>query len=98
MFSISPDGSTLTFEGAVPLKSKGTTDSLALDPSGKWLYVLGKHDDADAPRPQGSPLAANYLDAYKINPSTGKLSEIATVQLPVPAANLPYGVDVLPTG
>lgn len=96
VFSISPDGSTLKLVGTVPVKSKGTTDSLALDPSGKWLYILGNHDDADAPRPEGSPLAANYLDAYKINPATGKLSEIATVKLPVPVTNVPYGIDVLP--
>ena len=96
VFSISPDGSTLKLVGTVPVKSKGTTDSLALDPSGKWLYILGNHDDADAPRPEGSPLAANYLDAYKIDPATGKLSEIATVKLPVPVTNVPYGIDVLP--
>ena len=97
VFSISPDGSTLTLMDRVPLKSKGTTDTLAIDPSGHWLYVIGKHDDADAPRPEGAaPLPANYLDAYKINPSTGMLTEIATIQLPVPATNMPYGVDVLP--
>ncbi len=110
VYSISPDGSTLTFKGAAPLKSKGTADTLAIDPTGKWLYVIGKHDDADAPRPQGitgnpvgghativpAPLPANYLDAYKINPSTGLLSQISTVQLPVPTTNLPYGVAVLP--
>jgi pSer/pThr/pTyr-binding forkhead associated (FHA) protein len=110
VYSISPDGSALTFKGAVPLKSKGTSDTLAIDPSGHWLYVIGKHDDADAPRPEGitgnpvgghakivpAPLPANYLDAYRINPSTGMLSEISTVQLPVPTANLPYGVAILP--
>jgi hypothetical protein len=94
----------------VPLKSKGTSDTLAIDPSGHWLYVIGKHDDADAPRPEGitgnpvgghativpAALPANYLDAYSINPSTGMLSEISTVQLPVPTANLPYGVAILP--
>ena len=95
VFSISPDGSTLKLVGTVPVKSKGTTDSLALDPSGKWLYILGNHDDADAPRPEGRPLAANYLDAYKIGPATGKLSEIATVKLPVPVTNVPYGIVVL---
>jgi hypothetical protein len=113
VFSISPDGSTLKFVQMAPLKSKGTTDSLALDPSGKWLYILGNHDDADAPRPEDTitvqkvngapvgtithlaPLDANYLDAYKIDPTTGKLSEIAAVKLPVPASNVPYGVDVL---
>ena len=96
MFSISSDGSTLKLVGTVPVKSKGTTDSLALDPSGRWLYILGNHDDADAPRPEGTPLTANYLDAYKINPATGKLSEIAAVKLPVPVTNVPYGIDVLP--
>ena len=96
VFSISPDGSTLKLVSTAPLKSKGTTDALALDPSGKWLYILGNHDDADAPRPEGKPLAANYLDAYKVDPATGKLSEIATVKLPVPATNVPYGIDVLP--
>ena len=74
--------------------------------------MIGKHDDADAPRPEGitgnpvgthatmvpAPLPANYLDAYKIDPSTGKPSEIAAVQIPVPAANLPYGIDILPKG
>ena len=96
VFSISPDGSTLKLVGTVPLKSKGTTDALTLDPSGKWLYIIGEHDDPDAPRPEGKPLAANYLDAYKVDPATGKLSEIATVKLPVPATNVPYGIDVLP--
>ena len=96
VFSISADGSTLKLVGTVPVKSKGTTDSLALDPSGKWLYILGNHDDADAPRPEGSPLDANYLDAYKIDPATGMLSEIATVKLPVPVTDVPYGIDVLP--
>ena len=43
-----------------------------------------------------APLPANYLDAYNINPKTGMLSEIATVKIPVPAANLPYGIDILP--
>jgi hypothetical protein len=97
-FSISSDGSTLKLIGTVPLKSKGTDDSLALDPSGKWLYILGNHDDADAPRPEGKPLPANYLDAYKVDPGNGKLSEIATVRLPVPVSNVPYGIDVLPKG
>jgi len=96
VFSISADGSTLKLVGTVPVKSKGTTDSLALDPSGKWLYILGNHDDGDAPRPEGSPLDANYLDAYKIDPATGMLSEIATVKLPVPVTDVPYGIDVLP--
>lgn len=109
VYSISANGSTLTLKGSVPLKSKGTADTLALDPTGRFLYVIGKHDDADAPRPEGihgnpvpgpvpispAPLPANYLDAYKINPSTGMLSEVAAVQLPVPTANLPYGVAVL---
>ena len=105
VFSISPDGSALKFVQMAPLKSKGTTDSLALDPSGRWLYILGNHDDADAPRPEDTitngqithlaPLPANYLDAYNIDPTTGKLSEIAAVKLPVPASNVPYGIDVL---
>ncbi len=110
VYSISQDGSTLKLKGSVPLKSKGTADTLAIDPSGRWLYVIGKHDDADIPRPEGilgnplvagtkivpAPLPANYLDAYRINPSTGMISEISTVQIPVPTANLPYGVDILP--
>jgi pSer/pThr/pTyr-binding forkhead associated (FHA) protein len=109
VYSISQDGSTLTLKGSVPLKSKGTADTLAIDPSGQWLYVIGKHDDADIPRPEGiqgnpllagtkivpAPLPANYLDAYKINRSTGMLSEITPVQLPVPTENLPYGVAIL---
>lgn len=96
VYSISRDGGAVTLKGIVPLKSKGTDDSIDLDPSGKWLYILGNHDDADAPRPEGKPLAANYLDAYKIDPATGMLSEIATVKLPVPVTNVPYGIDVLP--
>jgi hypothetical protein len=112
VLSISPDGSTLTYKGSVPLKSKGTADTLVLDPSGHWLYVIGKHDDPDAPRPEGitgdptttsakivpAPLPANYLDAYKIDPSTGMPSEIETIKIPVPASNIPYGIDVLPKG
>ena len=98
-FSISSDGSTLKLIGTVPVKSKGTTDARsALDPSGKWLYILGNHDEADAPRPEGHPLTREYVDAYKVDPGTGKLSEIATVQLPVPVTNVPYGIDVLPKG
>ena len=96
VFSISSDGSTLKLVGTVPVKSKGTTDSLALDPSGKFLYILGNHDDADAPRPEGHPLDANYLDAYKIDPATGIPTETAFVKLPVPVTNVPYGIDVLP--
>jgi hypothetical protein len=103
IYSISPDGSTVTLVGTVPVNSKGTTDSIALDPSGNWLYIIGNHDDADSPRPEGisgstivpAPLPANYLDAYKVDQSTGALQEIATVKLPVPTANLPYGLDVL---
>jgi pSer/pThr/pTyr-binding forkhead associated (FHA) protein len=110
VFSISADGSRLTLKRSVPLKSKGTSNTLGIDPTGQWLYVIGNHDDPDIPRPEGilgNPLAAgtkivsaqlpaNYLDAYKINPSTGMVSEIAAVRLPVPTANLPYGVAVLP--
>ncbi len=96
VFSISSDGSKLKLVSTAPLKSKGTTDSLALDPSGKWLYILGNHDDADAPRPQGKPLDANFLDAYKVDQATGKLTQIASVKLPVPVTNVPYGVEVLP--
>jgi FHA domain/Lactonase, 7-bladed beta-propeller len=109
VYAISADGSKLTLKGSVPLKSTGTADTLALDPTGKWLYVIGKFNDADAPRPQGlhgnpvpgpvpvsnAPLSSNYLDAYKIDPSTGMPSEVAPVKLPVPATNLPYGVAVL---
>jgi Inner membrane component of T3SS, cytoplasmic domain/Lactonase, 7-bladed beta-propeller len=106
VYSISSDGSTLKLLHVVPLKSTGTSDALAIDPSGKWLYVIGNHDDADSPRPQGihgstivpAPLPANYLDAYNINQSTGMITEIATVKIPVPAANLPYGIDILPKG
>ena len=72
--------------------------------------MIGKHEDADAPRPEGiqgnpldphtkivpAPLPANYLDAYRINQKTGMLTEISTVALPVPVANMPFGVDVLP--
>jgi pSer/pThr/pTyr-binding forkhead associated (FHA) protein len=98
VFSISADGSTLKLVNTVPLKSKGTDDSLALDPSGRWLYILGNHDDVDAPRPEGKPLAANYLDAYKVDKTTGKLTEITDVKLPVPVSNVPYGVEVLAKG
>jgi WD40 repeat protein len=96
IYSISSDGSTLKLIGTVPLKSKGTTNSLALDPSGGWLYILGNHDDPDAPRPEGTPLSANYLDAYRVDQTTGLLKEIATVKLPVLATNVAYGLDVLP--
>jgi hypothetical protein len=112
VFAISRKGSTLTLKGSVPLKSKGSSDTLAIDPTGHWLYVIGKHDDADAPRPQGihgdpldpktkivpAPLPANYVDAYKIDQTTGMPTEIATVQIPVPTANMPYGIDILPKG
>jgi hypothetical protein len=103
-FSISRDGSTLTNLGITPLQSKGTSDALAFDPTGHWLYVLGNHEDPDSPRPEGisptgevklAPLEANYLDAYSVNQSTGRPTEIATVKLPVPTANLPYGVATL---
>ena len=82
----------------MPVKSKGTTDSLALDPTGKWLYILGNHDDADAPRPEGQPLPRTTSTPTRSTRATGKLTEIATVQLPVPVANVPYGIDVLPKG
>jgi hypothetical protein len=36
------------------------------------------------------------MDAYKVDPSNGTLSEIATVPMPVPVSNLPYGIDILP--
>lgn len=110
VFAISSDGSTLTFKASVPLKSTGTPDGLRIDRSGNWLYVIGKHDDPDAPRPQGvhgdptdpktvivpAPLPANFLDAYRIDQKTGMLKEISTIQLPIPPGNLPYGIDVLP--
>jgi hypothetical protein len=111
VFSVSPDGSTLKLIQTALVKSTGTTDSLALDPSGRWLYILGNHDDVDAPRPQDSvtvsggvgkithfaPLSANYLDAYNVDQTTGKLTEIGSgFKLPVPASNVPYGIDVLP--
>jgi hypothetical protein len=102
-FAISPDGSTLTNLGLTPLKSTGTSDALAFAPTGRWLYVIGNHDDPDSPRPQGingseikpAPLNANYLDAYSVDESTGKPTEIATITLPVPTPNLPYGVATL---
>ncbi|MEA2168341.1 MAG: hypothetical protein QOF76_1641 [Solirubrobacteraceae bacterium] len=112
LFTISPDGSKLTRKASVPLKSMGSADTLAMDPTGQWLYVIGKHEDADAPRPQGiqgnpldpktkivpAPLSANYLDAYRLDPTTGMPTEIEMIKLPVPTANMPYGVDVLAKG
>ena len=102
-FAISSNGSTLTNLGLTPLKSMGTSDALAFDPTGRWLYIIGNHDDPDSPRPEGikgpevkpAPLNANYLDAYSVNESTGQPTEIATVKIPVATADLPYGVATL---
>ena len=91
----------------MPLKSTGTNDAFSIDPSGKWLYVIGEHDDIDSPRPEGihpdgsfspAPLKHNYLDSYKINQATGDLAEISTNVIPVPTVNLPYGVATLTKG
>jgi hypothetical protein len=107
VFALSNGGATATLLEQVPLKSTGTDDALSLDPSGKWLYIIGEHDDIDAPRPEGihpdgsfspAPLKHNYLDAYKVNQATGDLTEIATDVLPVPTKNLPYGVATLAKG
>ena len=104
VFALSNGGATATLLEQVPLKSTGTNDALSLDPSGNWLYVIGEHDDIDAPRPEGihpngsispAPLKHNYLDAYKVNQATGDLTEIATDVIPVPTVNLPYGVATL---
>jgi hypothetical protein len=104
VFALSNGGANATLLEQVPLKSTGTNDALSLDPSGKWLYVIGEHDDIDAPRPEGihpdgsispAPLKHNYLDAYKVNQTTGDLTEIATDAIPVPTVNLPYGVATL---
>ena len=107
VFALSDGGATATLLEQVPLKSTGTDDALSLDPSGKWLYIIGEHDDIDAPRPEGihadgsfspAPLKHNYLDAYKVNQTTGNLTEIATDVIPVPTKNLPYGVATLAKG
>ena len=93
VFALSDGGATATLLEQVPLKSTGTNDAFSLDPSGRWLYVIGEHDDIDSPRPEGihadgsfspAPLKHNYMDAYSVNQTTGALKEIATVVLPVP--------------
>jgi hypothetical protein len=94
VFSISSDGSTLKFVGKVPLNSKGVPNSVGIDPSGRFLDILGNDGDVDAPPPAGHA-TANYIDAYKLNPTTGVPSEVAAVRLPVPVANLPYGIAIV---
>lgn len=107
VFALSNGGATATLLEQVPLKSTGTNDAFSLDSTGNWLYVIGEHDDIDSPRPEGihadgsfspAPLKHNYLDAYKVNQTTGDLSEIATDVIPVPTKNLPYGVATLAKG
>jgi Lactonase, 7-bladed beta-propeller len=107
VFSLTDGGATATLLEDVPLKSTGTDDDLSLDPTGKWLYIIGEHDDIDAPRPEGihpdgsitpAPLPHNYLDSYKVNQTTGNLTEISTNAIPVPTVNLPYGVATLTKG
>ncbi len=107
VFALSNGGATATLLEQVPLKSTGTNDAFSIDPSGKWLYVIGEHDDIDSPRPEGihpdgsfspAPLKHNYLDSYKINQATGDLTEISTNVIPVPTVNLPYGVATLTKG
>jgi hypothetical protein len=105
-FDISKDGSTVKDVGLTPLPSTGTDGEMALDPTSKWLYAIGNHEDPDAPRPEGikpngeivpAPLSANYLEAYKVGPG-GKLTSIKSIVLPVPTANLPFGVATLQKG
>ena len=53
VFALSNGGATATLLEQVPLKSTGTNDAFSIDPSGKWLYIIGEHDDIDSPRPEG---------------------------------------------
>ena len=103
LFRVSPDGDTLDFVEVVKLPSTGTVGNLALDPTGRFLYALGAHDDPDGPRPQsirpdGSivhmPADGNFLEAYRIG-GDGRLRSVSTTALPVKLSQWPYGLAVL---
>ncbi len=103
-FNVSANGANLTFVARYPLPSTGTDGQLELSPNDNAIYVLGAHDDSDAPRPQGVPASpgpildapadGNFLESYSIA-ANGALIHTATTALPVRFSDLPTGLATI---
>jgi 6-phosphogluconolactonase (cycloisomerase 2 family) len=91
-FAVSTSGSQLTQIQNIHTPSDGTVLNLALDPTNRYLYASADHQDADFPRPSSAD--GNFVDAFKIG-STGRLTPIASVALPVQSSDEPFGLTVL---
>jgi hypothetical protein len=106
VFDVSRDGRTLTFKQAAKLPSTGSTQEMTLDPSGRFLYVMGAHDDSDGPRVEGvnfaamtvvdAPADGNFVEGFRVH-ANGTLSHVSTTALPVPFSFSPYGVQAIDT-
>ncbi len=105
LFDVSGSGSGLTFVARFKMPSTGTVRELAFDPTDRYLYASGGHDDPDGPRPQGIgpapafvlsdvPADGNFVDAFRIG-SGGRLTPISSTALPVAFSQLPYGLATL---
>jgi len=106
LFDVGPGGSSLTFVKRTSLPSMGTDGEMALSPDGKTLYVIGVHDDPDAPRPQGvlpsgaivdAPTNGNFIDAFRVA-GDGELTAISSTALPVRFDSKPFGLATLAAG
>jgi 6-phosphogluconolactonase (cycloisomerase 2 family) len=93
MYTIDPTNGTLTSAGPPVTTGDFGADSVAVDPSGKFVYVAN----------WGESDTAGSISAYTINGTTGTLTLTGTIQAPCapppsPGGCSPWSVAVDPSG
>lgn len=91
MFTISPTDGTLTSAGPSVTTEDFGAESVAVDPTGKFVYVANS----------GAGDTAGSVSIYKINPTDGTLTSTGTVDAPCtpsPGSCSPSSLAIHPSG
>jgi 6-phosphogluconolactonase len=87
-YTINPSTGALTAITGAPFPAAGdVSNSVAVDPSGKFAYVVNASD---------TQASFNNVSGYTMNPSSGALTAIAGS--PFAAGTIPHSVAVDPSG
>jgi 6-phosphogluconolactonase (cycloisomerase 2 family) len=91
-FDLTRDPATPRHLQTIALKSAGNPWGLALDPSGRTLFVVDPRAVAEVPRRRGNRLHALHVG------SDGRLTELASSPVRIPAGSeaSPLGIAVVP--